>query len=157
MKVKHDGTTYSCNNAIYCDDDHFLTLFDAEGNEVISFYGVQESIFTAFEFSGGTPMPAGSSTLTKVCNYVFGNIWIEAEDFTYDSGRKVYHHSVVLPINSFNFYTFNIDIRFESDPVLKGWEHNIEQTSNGFTITAPTIPINGVHIESVLITKVSNV
>ena len=157
MIVKHDGTTYSCDHAIFCDDEHFLILYDANGGEIISFYGVQSSIFDAFEFSNGTPKSAGCSTLTKLSCYAYGDILIDPEDFTYNSQRSEYQYSVELPIVSSNFFTFNIDVRFGNVSELNGWEHEIEQTSNGFILYAPKIPINGVYIQSVLITKVSNI
>ncbi len=157
-RLKHDGIEYIYDFAIKCEDDNYLILYDENKNEIISFYNISD--WSAFEFDPGDsvydPSSLGfckSSLNTKT--YVTGETWIPPEDFVESElhGDELFECVIPIPIVSPNKITCDVFIEFDL-PTTPYFEYTAEQGEGYIKILSKSIPIGGLLINKITITRV---
>lgn len=152
MRITHNNKTYECAVAVKCENDRYIKLYDAAGNEIVSFNGISD--FSKYEISGGTFVdPCDCEKPIALSSYAIGgrtittDDWILAEDNTY-------YYEIESNLISANTTTCNVLLLFAQGTEL---DYSATQEEGRIVLHTEAAPLYNVVIDSIQITTVPGV
>lgn len=150
-KVTHAGITYECAQAIRCDYDKYIKLYDSNGIEMAAFYDIKD--FSEYTVTDGSfDYPQNCSFPIPLNTYLLGARVIEYDDWKPTGDGRLYYEIESEWITE-QATTCNILLLFEEGTTL---EYTATQENGKVTLYISNDPddLNIIYIQSIQITRV---
>lgn len=149
MYLVHKNEAYECDVAIKCENDGYIRLYDTNGIETNSFYGISD--FSEYKITGGSfTTPDACKMPIPVSSYMVGGVTITPDDWISQSGSK-YSYEIECPLMSDNATTCNVFISFK--PGTPYFKYDAAQETGKIVLLVETVPTNDIIINSIQFTR----
>ena len=147
MILTHSGAQYECAVAVKCENDKYIRLFDENGAEIASFYGISD--FSEYTISNGSfTSPCSCDAPVALRAYALKGKTISKNSWILSGGK--YYHQIEHDLISGNEKTCNIFLNFAKETKL---EYSATQENGRITLYIDSLPSGDVVINSIQITK----
>lgn len=148
MFITHSGEIYECAVAVKCEDDKYIKLYNAAGQEIAAFHNISD--FSEYEILNGSFVaPCDCVMPIPLAAYAIKGRTIAINDWAAsDSGS--YYYEIASDLISANKTTCNILLFFAHGTEL---EYSTTQEAGKITLNIDAVPDANIVIESIVVIR----